>query len=73
MPSPTTTTPPADTGFDPLVFWFHHKSKIILFAGLLVVALGAYAISETVRTMKRTAAAEAAVRQRPHGGRITAK
>jgi TolA-binding protein len=58
MPSPTTTTPPADTGFDPLVFWIQHKGKILLFTGLFVVALAAYGISEYVR-MKRTAAAEA--------------
>jgi len=56
MPSTTTTTPPADTGFDPLVFWFHHQKKVLLFVGLIVVALAAYGISEYVK-MKRTTAA----------------
>jgi TolA-binding protein len=58
MPSPTTTTPPAETGFDPLVFWIKHQSKILLFLGLFVVALGAYGISEFVRN-KRNASAQA--------------
>lgn len=57
MSSPTTTTPPADTGFDPLVFWIQHKTKILLLAVLLVVGLGTFAISEYVRT-KSNAAAE---------------
>jgi len=56
MPSPTTTTPPADTGFDPVVFWIQHKSKVLLFVGLFVVALAAYAISEYVRNQRNTAA-----------------
>jgi TolA-binding protein len=59
MPSPTTTTPPADPGFDPLVFWIQHKSKILILSALFVVALAAYAVSEVVRT-KRAAAAETA-------------
>src|SRR5437870_4045817 len=58
MPSPTTTTPAAETGFDPLVFWYRHKSKILLFVGLFVVALIAYGIFETVRN-SRAAAAQA--------------
>ena len=56
MPSPTTTTPPADTGFDPAVFWIQHKSKVLLFVGLFVVALAAYAISEYVREKRNTSA-----------------
>jgi len=59
MSSPTTTTPPPDTGFDPVVFWIAHKGKILLFTGLFIVALAAYAISEVVNN-KRTAAAETA-------------
>jgi TolA-binding protein len=58
MPSTTTTTPPVDTGFDPLVFWFHHRSKILLVTGLIVVGLAAYGLSEYLK-MKRTAAAGA--------------
>jgi TolA-binding protein len=57
MPSPTPSAPAADTGFDPVVFWFQHKSKILLLAGVFVVALGGYAISELVHN-KRDAAAE---------------
>lgn len=56
MPSPTTTTSPADTGFDPAVFWIQHKSKVLLFTGLFVVALAAYAISEYVREKRNTSA-----------------
>lgn len=57
MPSPTTTTPPADTGFDPVVFWFQHKNKILLFTGLFVVALAVYGVSELLH-QKRAAAAQ---------------
>ena len=49
MPTPAATTPPAEAGFDPLVFWIQHKSKVLLLAALFVVALGAYGISEYVR------------------------
>lgn len=49
MPSPTATTPPADTGFDPLVFWIQHQRKIVLLVGLFVVALVVYGISEFFR------------------------
>ncbi|EDY18384.1 Tetratricopeptide TPR_2 repeat protein [Chthoniobacter flavus Ellin428] len=58
MPSPTSTPQPAETEFDPLVFWIKHQSKILLLAGLLVVALGGYALSEYIHN-KHTAAAEA--------------
>ncbi|HEY3898572.1 MAG TPA: tetratricopeptide repeat protein [Chthoniobacter sp.] len=57
MPSSTTTTtPPADTGFDPLVFWFHHQQKILIFLGIVVVALAAYGISEYVGMRRNDAA-----------------
>jgi len=47
MPSsPATTTPVQDQEFDPLVFWIQHKSKILLFTGLIVAALLIYAASE---------------------------
>jgi TolA-binding protein len=58
MPTPAITTPPAEAGFDPLVFWIQHKGKIVLLTALFVVALGAYATSEHLRH-QRTAAAEA--------------
>src|SRR5437867_1814517 len=58
MPSPTTTTPPADTGFDPLVFWIQHRNKILLLAGLFVVALGAFVLSEYVRKRTNSSAQE---------------
>jgi TolA-binding protein len=60
MTSSTTTTPPADTGFDLLVFWFHHQRKILIFVGLVVAALAIYGISEYVQ-MKRNGAAQAAL------------
>ncbi len=58
MSSPTTTPPPADTGFDPLVFWIQHKTKIVLLVGLLVVGLATFAVSEYIRTKKNTSAQE---------------
>jgi TolA-binding protein len=60
MTSSTTTTPPADTGFDPLVFWFHHQRKILIFVGLVVVALLVYGLSEYLG-MKRNGAAQTAL------------
>lgn len=60
MPSPTPSAPTADPGFDPLVFWIKHQSKILLLLGLFVVALGGYAISEFVRN-KHAAAAQTAL------------
>src|SRR5687768_13361448 len=58
MSSPTTTTPPADTGFDPFVFWIQHKSKIVLLAVLLVVGLATFAASEYLRAKNNAAAQE---------------
>ena len=58
MPSPTTTTPPADTGFDPLVFWIEHKSKLLLLAGIFVVGLATFGLSEYLRATKNAAARE---------------
>jgi tetratricopeptide (TPR) repeat protein len=60
MPTPATTTPTPEAEFDPLVFWIQHQSKILLFAVLFVVALGAYGISEHLRN-KRIAAAESSL------------
>jgi len=53
------TTPiPQDTGFDPLEFWIRHKSKIVLYSGLLVAALIAFGLFEV--TQQRTKVASAA-------------
>lgn len=57
MPSPTSSAPTADPGFDPLVFWIKHQSKILLLLGVFVVALGAYGLSEFIRD-KRAASAQ---------------
>ncbi len=58
MPDPTPTPPPADPGFDPLVFWIQHKTKIVLLGGLLLIGLSTFAISEYVRIKKQAAAQE---------------
>jgi tol-pal system protein YbgF len=55
MSSPTPTPPPADPGFDPLVFWIQHRTKIVLLGGLLIVGLTTFAISEIVRTRSNAA------------------
>lgn len=62
MSSPTETSPapPAPpAGFDPLVFWVQHRQKVLLFAGLFVVALMIYFISEFARTKKLESGARA--------------
>jgi TolA-binding protein len=46
MPSPSPTTPPTETGFDPLVFWYHHQTKVLALAGLFLVAVAAYGVFE---------------------------
>jgi TolA-binding protein len=58
MPSPATTPSPADTGFDPLVFWIQHKNKIVLLAGLFAFALAAFVISEYWGTHRNASAQE---------------
>ena len=57
-PSPTPTTTPAETGFDPLVFWIQHRSKILLLSGLFAVALAVFATSEYIRRRTNTGAQE---------------
>jgi TolA-binding protein len=55
MSSPADTPPPAavvDSGFDPLVFWIQHRTKIVLFGGLLIVAVASYGVSEFLRSQK---------------------
>ena len=49
MSSPTEITPQPETGFDPLEFWILHKSKVLIFALLFVLALGAWGVSEMAR------------------------
>src|SRR6218665_3392280 len=56
MSSPTPTPPAEDPGFDPLVFWIQHKTKVLLLALLLIVGLATFAISEWVRTSTNSAA-----------------
>lgn len=57
MSSPTTTpAPAADPGFDPLVFWIQHKSKVVLLAAVFVVGLTGFAVSEYLRTSTNSAA-----------------
>lgn len=57
-PSPTPTTTPAETGFDPLVFWIQHRNKILLLSGLFAIALAAFALSEYVRQRTNASAQE---------------
>ncbi len=56
MSSPVETTTPPEPGFDPLVFWIQNRSKILLFSGLLIVALATWGISEWARVRKLTGA-----------------
>jgi tol-pal system protein YbgF len=52
QPTPT----PQHTGFDPIEFWYLHKSKIIALSALFVVALVGYAVFEfTERTARESA------------------
>ena len=47
--SPTETPSQTAAGFDPIAFWILHRSKVLVFAGLFVVALGAFGIVEWQR------------------------
>ena len=45
MASPAATTPPASSApeeFDPLVFWIKHKSQILMYTTMVIVALALY-------------------------------
>jgi TolA-binding protein len=56
MPRPADTPPPAaaeETGFDPLVFWIQHRTKIVLLVALVVVGAAVYGISEWMRLSKQ--------------------
>src|SRR5689334_11549877 len=59
MANPADTTPHStdDQGFDLMVFWIRHKTSILLFAGLLIVALMIYGIYEFTQTRTHNAAA----------------
>ena len=59
MPSPSPTTVPAETAFDPMVFWIQNRTRILMLIGVFAVALAAYGISELARNHKLDAAAEA--------------
>ena len=58
MPSPSPTTPPPETGFDPLVFWFHHQAKILILAALFLVSMAAYGFFEWSRAHRLSSSAE---------------
>ena len=57
MPSPTETKPIVEEEFDLLAFWIQHKSKVVLFATLLIAGLLAFAIFQYTRHRAREAAA----------------
>jgi tetratricopeptide (TPR) repeat protein len=50
-----TTPMPQDTGFDPLEFWIRHKSKIVLYSGLLLGALIVFGIFELIQQRAKVA------------------
>ena len=52
--SPTESQSPPVAGFDPHEFWILYKSKVLLFAGLFVVALGIFGVSEWTRKKTQT-------------------
>jgi TolA-binding protein len=58
MSSPSPTTPPTETGFDPLVFWFHHQAKILILVALFLVSMAGYGIFEWAHTHRLTASAQ---------------
>jgi TolA-binding protein len=59
-PMSTSLETPADTGFDPYLFWIQHKGKIMLYGALFVAALFIFGISQAV-SAKKTAASTAAL------------
>jgi TolA-binding protein len=42
-------TPPIDPEFDPLAFWIQHRTKILLFTGIFLVAVASYGVAEWTR------------------------
>ena len=61
MPSPTespqiTTAPP---GFDPVEFWYLHKTKILGLLVLFLVALTAYAVQQMIERQQKVASTRA--------------
>ena len=57
--NPLPPSPPAADGFDLLEFWIRNRSKILLFGGLLVVALIIFGASEIMRQRKLVASEQA--------------
>jgi TolA-binding protein len=55
QPTPT----PHHIGFDPIEFWFLHKTKIVALAALFVVALAGYTIFEITQRNARESANKA--------------
>lgn len=58
MSSPAETTVTPEPGFDPLAFWILHRTKIMLFTGLFIVAAAAYGFSEWTRARALAGAQE---------------
>ena len=48
----------APESFDILVFWYHNRRKIIIYAGVLVAALALYGVVEFMNQQRRTASQE---------------
>jgi TolA-binding protein len=57
MSSPTATPPASnpDSGFDPVAFWYLHKTKVIALLVLFVVGLAGYAIQQMMESNARAA------------------
>jgi TolA-binding protein len=58
-PAEMTTSHPPDNGFDPLEFWIRYQKQILLYGGLLLVALAGAGIFEMIQ-QRTKAASEAA-------------
>jgi TolA-binding protein len=61
MSSPTATpqTSTPDPGFDPVAFWYLHKTKIVALLAIFVIGLAGYAIQQWMENQARTAAESA--------------
>jgi TolA-binding protein len=51
--TPQSAAAAAETGFDPMVFWLQHRTKIILLVGLVVLGAAVYGITEWARIQKQ--------------------
>jgi TolA-binding protein len=84
MSSPTATpqTSTPDPGFDPVAFWYLHKTKIVALFAIFVIGLAGYAIQQMMEGKARAAAEEAYAKAKTaddfkkviaeHGGSIAA-